>query len=662
MLRQGDRINEFRLVKRLGNGTFGEAWLAENEIAVGNDPKQVVLKISLRDDEDLLSDASALAVLDHPHIVKLYRPGRTQDGSIFLVMEYMPGGDLATQLRAKSKFSEEEAVPIVSQVLQAVEYLHSKGCLHSDIKPHNILLDADGKIKLSDFGLARFMGNKSHITAPGGAPAYMAPETWKNEARPASDLWSVGIVLHELLTGVCPFQAQTVEGLMYRILQEPPVLSPDLSEEMREFLLVALEKDAKHRYASASVMREALEAAYLSTDLSAAWKKYDLLTHPETVVIVVGTRKEIEIDDRLAASLIQAELLQSGRMAVILTDVRYETEKDQFARCPVIALGGPSSNAVTAALNRVLGIEDTRYAGRGQKVVKVDPTPPAKAVVWGGWAQDTLHAACEFLQGDVGHFLKQEKAADIVIVSPHIDDAFLCLGGVMAQWRRVGKTVSVVNVFSATNFSSFYIAAQNVQQIAAIATFRKIEELTNALALGVQVRFLDFPEGLLRRNAFRMEEMGVLWEKTLSKENERSVIENVKRTITTHSDAEYYFPLSLSQHIDHLLLRTVGVELIKEGKIQRGYLYEDMWPSALAIGEPSDGSDILDTPASITALINGLGFQATPRWTEINPKEAMGMAAVYSAEVADMRGMLGVLRRYSRSNRDGKSYVRYWAV
>lgn len=662
MFKEGSTLNEFLLIDKLGSGYFGQVWLAENQVAVGDDPKRVALKIPFHQDEGILSEGQALASLGHPNIVKFYRPGRTNDGLIFLVMEYMPGGNLSSRLKDNNgKLAEEEAVEIAVQILHGLEYVHGKGYAHMDIKPQNILFDAAGKAKLADFGLAKIIGSKGYISDTSGTPAYMAPEAWNAKTCIASDLWSVGIVLHEMLTGELPFQASTPEHLMFKILSEPPTLFPDLNDEMKDIILKALEKDMQNRYSTVSAMINALESARVYVNLDEAWmKKYDLLKNKDTILIIVGKLYQVELDDRPGASLVQAELIRSGRMAIILTDEEYLERRETFANHPLISIGGPMSNKVTHELNQIFEIDEDFYKRPGQKVVKVDPSPPAKAVAWGGWAQDTLRAVVEFIRNDLSHFLKPDVKANKIVLSPHIDDAFLFLSGCIVNWRREDKTVKVLDVFSSTNFSSFYVSSRDPQQISVISNFRKIEELTNALTEGVHVVFLDFPDGLLRNNCFSMNNIGCLWENKAIRDIERPLVEDIIKAIPLDPDIEYYFPLGLSEHVDHLLVRTIGIELIKEGKIKKGYFYEDIWPFLPNIEREFARKDIQDIPPYITEMMKQFNIYLRPHWMEINIKEALDMAAVYFSEVEDMKNMLSILRKYHRSNNDGRYYARYW--
>ncbi len=254
MVTTGSRLNEFRLLRRLGGGSFGEVWLADSQAPRVNEPALVALKIPHQEEKKLLGEGRKLALLEHANIVKFYRASETSEGLVFLVEEYVPNGDLRARLDEKGKLGEEEAIRVAVEMLEALGYLHAHEIIHMDVNPRNILFDAEGAAKLADFGLAKFMESKSQLTRVGGTPGYMAPELYHEKVYPASDLWSVAIVLHEMLRGRRPFEAETEAALMYKVLREPPALSEALGEGMKEFLRNALEKDVSSRYGTAAAM------------------------------------------------------------------------------------------------------------------------------------------------------------------------------------------------------------------------------------------------------------------------------------------------------------------------------------------------------------------------------------------------------------------------
>jgi serine/threonine protein kinase len=263
VLTAGRELNKFKLIRCLGEGAFAEVWLAENEMPVRDEPREVALKVFVRPQEGLDRVVQeARNTPEHDHIVKVYSADRTSEGLYFIVMEYMVGGTLAGRLQQEGRLPEEKTVRIALQVLQALHYAHEKGFLHRDVKPLNILFDAEGKAKLGDFGLAVGMSSRSHLPDTVGTPAYMAPESWEGQGDAQSDLWSLGVTLYQMVTGQSPFSGDSLPQLMRRILEKSPQLphrlNSQISGRLEEVILKALEKDKERRFQSASEMHRAL--------------------------------------------------------------------------------------------------------------------------------------------------------------------------------------------------------------------------------------------------------------------------------------------------------------------------------------------------------------------------------------------------------------------
>jgi len=207
-------------------------------------------------------EARVLAQLDHPNILPVYNYGE-QDGLAYLVMPYMPRGTLKDLLQARKVLSPKEALHLATQILNALQYAYERGLIHRDIKPGNMLLKADGTLLLSDFGLVKVLSaNKdaqSLIDSANrggplveGTPAYMAPEQAQGQATHLSDIYSVGIVLYEMLTGTRPFTANNALNIlvMHRYTQPRSLceINPDISSQLETVVLRALEKDPVKRY------------------------------------------------------------------------------------------------------------------------------------------------------------------------------------------------------------------------------------------------------------------------------------------------------------------------------------------------------------------------------------------------------------------------------
>ncbi len=223
-----------------------------------------------------------LANLDHPHILLVHDYGQ-QEGLAYLVMPLMTQGSLQDRLRSHQPYSVAEVLKLAEQILETLQYAHERGLVHRDIKPANLLFKSDGTLLLADFGLVKIL-TAANEQAPNlsalvpnamaldlsslafvGTPAYMAPEQIQGQALPQSDLYSVGVVLYEMLTGSRPFSADTIMDILMQHLTQSPrplrELNPDIPPQLEAAVMHALEKDPQQRYQSASSFLQALRAA-----------------------------------------------------------------------------------------------------------------------------------------------------------------------------------------------------------------------------------------------------------------------------------------------------------------------------------------------------------------------------------------------------------------
>ncbi|BCW98646.1 MAG: hypothetical protein KatS3mg024_1473 [Armatimonadota bacterium] len=210
--------------------------------------------------ERFYREAKAAGSLTHPNIVTIYEVGE-EAGRHFIAMEFLEGQNLQETLEIRGALPCKEAVDIARQVLEALDYAHAKGIIHRDIKPANIQLLPGGRVKLTDFGIARIMHEPS-ITASGqifGTPSYMSPEQIAGkEIDPRSDLFSMGVVLYEALTGHKPFTGDSVVTITYNIMNTPAPEPRGVPEGLAAIIRKALEKDPAHRFQSAKEFLEAL--------------------------------------------------------------------------------------------------------------------------------------------------------------------------------------------------------------------------------------------------------------------------------------------------------------------------------------------------------------------------------------------------------------------
>ena len=270
-LRPGQMFHHYRLQQELGRGAMATVYRAIDD----KDGSVIALKmLSLTDDwpDDLLDEAKlrllreadAAGGLAHPDIVEIRESGE-HEGLVYLAMEFVEGVNLGNHAFEGRLLPPRMVAEMCARVADALYYAHQRGVIHRDIKPANIVFDQrNRRVRIMDFGVARL--ENSRATRTGvilGSPSYMAPE--QLDARPVtaqSDLFSLGITLFQLLTGMLPFRSDSIPGLMQKICAEPHpplrVVRPDLPECLSAIVDRVLEKDAELRYRSGAEMAQAL--------------------------------------------------------------------------------------------------------------------------------------------------------------------------------------------------------------------------------------------------------------------------------------------------------------------------------------------------------------------------------------------------------------------
>ncbi len=252
-------VGYFQLLEHLGKGAFGAVWKAE-DTRLG---RQVALKLAhanlVEDPERFLREARATAQLQHPNIVRVLDVGEV-DGQMFIVREFIEGRSLSEVMRDQP-YGPRRAAEICRHLADALVHSHALGCVHRDIKPQNVLMDSSGMPHLLDFGLAKFAAPDAVTTRTGdimGTPAYMSPEQARGDSRQAdarTDVYSLGVVLFEMLTGERPFRG-TIEMIVVQILNDEPPnpvrLRRDVPADLATICLKCLEKEPARRYASAA--------------------------------------------------------------------------------------------------------------------------------------------------------------------------------------------------------------------------------------------------------------------------------------------------------------------------------------------------------------------------------------------------------------------------
>jgi len=275
MLRSGDKIGHYTLINKLGRGAFGTVWLGERRTAIT--ATMVALKIPLDDDVDLeaVKQEANLWVKasGHPNVLPIIEAD-IYGGQLIIASEYAPDGSLESWLKRNNGKapSVDDAVEIIAGILAGLEHLHARGIIHRDLKPANILFQGDIP-RLADFGVSRALSTNQSGNAA-GTPAYMAPEALNGERSIQTDIWSVGVILYQLLAGHLPFPQQDIASLVQAILYQPPA-SPTTFVPifLKAIVNRALAKDLSQRYESAAEMRADIKSQRVMFELMLQPKK-----------------------------------------------------------------------------------------------------------------------------------------------------------------------------------------------------------------------------------------------------------------------------------------------------------------------------------------------------------------------------------------------------
>jgi eukaryotic-like serine/threonine-protein kinase len=259
----------YRVISRLGSGGMADVYLAQDTLL----GRQVALKLlhhRFSQDQEFVErfrrEASSAAGLSHPNVVSVYDRGEWDD-TYYIAMEYLPGRSLKAVLREHGRLSPDDAIDITIQILLALGFAHKRGIIHRDIKPHNVILDEEGRAKVTDFGIAR--AGASDMTMTGsimGTAQYLSPEQAQGYAvSEASDIYAVGVVLYELLTGGVPFEGESAVTIALKQVSVQPTppsqRNPQVSPALDAVVLRAMAKDPAARFAGADELIAALQQA-----------------------------------------------------------------------------------------------------------------------------------------------------------------------------------------------------------------------------------------------------------------------------------------------------------------------------------------------------------------------------------------------------------------
>ena len=216
--------NRYEILEKIGTGGMSDVYKALDH-SLGREVAIKVLKAEFSQDSTFVSkfraEAQSAAVLEHPNIVNIYDVG-SEDGLYYIVMEYVEGITLKNYIATKGRLGYNEAISIAIQVAKGIEAAHNKGIVHQDIKPQNIIISKDGKVKVTDFGIARAATSNTIHADMMGSVHYISPEQARNGfVTYSSDIYSLGIVMYEMVTGRVPFDGDTTVAIAIQHIQSP---------------------------------------------------------------------------------------------------------------------------------------------------------------------------------------------------------------------------------------------------------------------------------------------------------------------------------------------------------------------------------------------------------------------------------------------------------
>lgn len=256
-------VGKYKILSTIGSGGFGTVYLAEDTWI----DKKVALKVPHRQNMDfgeLLREPRLLAALSHPNIVSILTAEK-QEGVFFIVMEYVKGETLETVITRAGSLDVATALDYTCQICNALDHAHRHGVLHRDLRPSNVLVADSGLLKVADFGTSRFLEVAAHGTTVIGSPPYMAPEQFHGKAVFASDVYSLGVTMYQLLTGRLPYESPApsdIDKLMRgELTSSPRLVNPKIPKVVADIVLKAMAPELTERYARAHDLLDAILAA-----------------------------------------------------------------------------------------------------------------------------------------------------------------------------------------------------------------------------------------------------------------------------------------------------------------------------------------------------------------------------------------------------------------
>ena len=259
----GHQLGKYEILKTLGSGGFGTVYLVRDTWI----DKKVAIKVPHKQNgefDELLREPRLLAALDHTNIVSIVT-AETADDYFFIVMEFVEGESLEAMIEREKGLDIEQATDFARQLATGATYAHAQGVLHRDLRPGNVLVTPEGRIKITDFGTSRFLEVAEHASTIIGSPPYMAPEQFQGRAMFSSDVYSLGVIMYEMMTGVLPYFSANPRQLEKMVLSgrvvRPRERNKAIPIEMEEIIMRALAPDISDRYQRAGELLDDLGTA-----------------------------------------------------------------------------------------------------------------------------------------------------------------------------------------------------------------------------------------------------------------------------------------------------------------------------------------------------------------------------------------------------------------
>src|SRR5215204_2469383 len=267
MFFRGQTIGKYRILSHLGSGGFGSVYLAEDTWI----DKKIAIKVPHKqnlDFSEMVKEPRLLASMSHPNIVTMLTAEKLDD-VFFIVMEYVPGETLEHAIMREGALDLARALDYTCQMCNAVDHAHRAGILHRDLRPGNMLLSESGMLKVTDFGTSRFLEIAAHGTTVIGSPPYMAPEQFHGKAVFASDLYSLGVTMYQMLTGQLPYDTPApadLDKLMSgELVSAPRLKNPSIPKRISDIVMKAMAPETTARYQRAADLMDDVLAARNST-------------------------------------------------------------------------------------------------------------------------------------------------------------------------------------------------------------------------------------------------------------------------------------------------------------------------------------------------------------------------------------------------------------